>query len=109
MCEDGRVLPCLGPRTPIHPSHLSIGHTHTYVYTPTNNQSTKKDGATYGATASAHPSFLTVEDAALVNAPILLLPSKDEADLVRAVFFLPLHLFVCLGFDHRTAVEGMGG
>ncbi len=35
-----------------------------------------QDASTYSATASAHPSFLTVEDAAVVNAPILLLPSK---------------------------------
>ena len=45
-----------------------------------------QDATTYGASASAHPSFLTVEDAAVVNTPILLLPSKDEADLVRLSF-----------------------
>lgn len=47
-----------------------------------------QDTETYAATASAHPSFLTVEDAALVNCPILLLPSKDEADLVRSIVVL---------------------
>jgi len=40
-----------------------------------------QDAEVFRATASAHPSFVTVEDAALVNCPILLLPSKDEADL----------------------------
>lgn len=36
----------------------------------------------FSATASAHPSFLNNDDAAKVTIPILLLPSKDEADLV---------------------------
>jgi len=35
----------------------------------------------FEASAAAHPSFLTEEDAEVVNCPILLLPSKDEADL----------------------------
>ena len=35
----------------------------------------------FGASAAAHPSFLKEEDAKVVNCPILLLPSKDEADL----------------------------
>ena len=40
-----------------------------------------EDVGIFQATAAAHPSFLTVEDAKVVNCPILLLPSKDEADL----------------------------
>ncbi len=31
--------------------------------------------------ASAHPSFLTVDDAKALTSPVLLLPSKDEPDL----------------------------
>lgn len=35
----------------------------------------------FKAVASAHPSFLAVEDAQALTCPVLLLPSKDEPDL----------------------------
>lgn len=39
--------------------------------------------ATFSATATAHPSFLSVDDAKKLKSPILLLPSKDEPDLTE--------------------------
>ncbi len=41
--------------------------------------------AAFSASATAHPSFLTVEDAKKLKSPILLLPSKDEPDLSEFV------------------------
>lgn len=41
------------------------------------------DGTTYAGAAFIHPSLFATEDAKLVQAPVLLIPTKDEADLVR--------------------------
>jgi hypothetical protein len=40
----------------------------------------------YSCASLIHPSFFTVDDAKVAQAPLLLIPSKDEADLVNMDF-----------------------